>query len=1468
MNNYLIALGGTGQHVALAFVDYLALAHHTTGGRFPAAGDHWKIILIDADQEKDQDDKSAWGLCRQQAKRLKDLGISIDTAAHKPVEKLTTVFGETTPASLLSSMAPPAITSVLEQVLFTPAQARLPIMNGFYGEPRVAAFVGRRWLRSALEIADHDLRDVETKVKTDPKTVRVAIVGSSAGGTGAGLLDPFRRWLLALAPEAGRSLLVDIGLEWFRIDGAKTSSLAHRMRHNAASCLFPFLAEEKLHRLVIWGHPSVSAATEESDQTDTRQAAKRNLTLPWFGATALVDFFSAAEMPGESTLAAERVSVRSLYTPLLNFEELVAKNRRVMGRLRLTRAYLSAPYDGWRLPVPPFRGKGRVPVLDGASNKADLIARIDRLLAAKTDALTRLSRSESQNALPAVNTEPDWFHSTKVLRQLYPATADAARCGEGAAEIPLGPPTQRRLLPETAVPRTSSAGNAAPDGTLAPLADQERSGLADLNVISGTRIPALSGVRQLITAFLKSNAVWTGCLADSDGKPRIPPRLAGPTDDQADEWMSRWLLIVRGLVSGAVHRSPLTGVPSALRKDLTADGIDVAGLLTFERQGRSYVVGHLDESFVAIPSVGAFWHDQDAIDALDAAAGAISRLMTLCDLTKRIVGEDSRPPWVDLLDSEFPSALKLKNLRASGQTVKIRWGTEVLDWPLPAEQGPKPLDLAFGNRPAPELPGDPSGAGSIAELSRFRIQGGDPASQIFIRSDLRTHYRDDFLGSSVRVGGASIDLSGTTMLEKDEIFTKSIIQLRNSVVPYAMPVRAAAAPLVARCTYLLRGSTLHVTLTLRNAANTQIEEKYSVDQILQDSKILTSLYLWPSVATEQQQAVWALVSRDGQLDRDIRILWSTAPVAIAPSGDSWTTTFPENLSMQGDWLPLASRGRLNRILPRTLSAGQRARFVVLRVGLTKEIVEEAGLIPYVPQQPEDGGPSSERWCVDFGTSSSVVAMRTGDGGGSRRSIMRIRGGADSTTTPLAGVEVPRRDLKWFATWDGQAPIHETLAGEMPSHVIVFDNRTPGSAATSNPELGTDYVVDLGWTLNDDVLRHLEKVKIREHLKWSSEALRSKYNRDVLETMLQLRVRSSNGGRGLPAQLPITFTVPYRQVTTLNEFKNSIEAAIEEVKRSFGVEIQPSYLWESQGLRPEAASSDEGIFIGADLGGGSLDMYAALYRLKDGYVQIVDEIIDSARVGADALVASWSRASVFPEITGGTDQTALYKAAIRYDRVTSAQLKAANDTDFAILYWGTIRRYMAVWSAAVADHWAEGEQRFNNVTLERLGLGWDLFDRAGIPTAWTQTLNTAASEMGLDVTFTERTSTREGRSRKEELAYRALHKDDIAVPTVEELRASHPKLLLGIDLNIRGATYAASRSMSDVVSPQPGAIRPADASRLQALLGAPQEAVNELIEKMNKEEKHGGMISTAGAVRQLSISPLTVLAERILNAETE
>jgi hypothetical protein len=1445
MNNYLIAIGGTGQHVALCFADYLALSHYTTGGKFPNRQDNWKIILIDADQEKSQEELSAWAHCREQAKRLSEAGLSISTNAHKPVEELDHTFGDTTTASLLMRLADsPEVAELLLDLLFTPNQGAVRILDGFFGEPRVAAFVGGRWLRRVTRDPHHDLGTLAGALGASPEEVRVAVVGSSAGGTGAGLLDPVRRWLMSVSKEAAGSVCIDVGLEWFKISGNRNNSLSTRMRHNAASCLFPFLKTGNKHRLAIWGHPSVAAATEESDQNDTKQAVKRNVTLPWYGASVLADFYGGSTMPRDASLAVDKVSLNNLLTPFHNLTELLEANRRVIGRLEHTLKYAREPYNGAVLPFPPFKNRGRVPRLDSI-DRPSFATPIAALIQAKREALTRLEESETLNKTGHLSVQPYAISSIKELNRLYAAAADAAACGQPIGEaIPNGS-TQARLLPEHAIPKDAANPTAVPRGSLVGISQVERSGLADLDLIAASRIPSLAGVRDLISAFINSKEVWTGSLAQN-GKPVAPAILRRPTDDRGPDWMRRWLLLARALVTGALRVYAIEKVPDELREDLADADVNTKGILLYEFDDEDYVVGHLDPDYLCIPSVGRLWESERALFALNEQAGGISRLFTWVNLTNQYVGKGNSPDWAKLIQSEFKGTMLLQTLKAGNEVIDVRWGSdEIVALPLPAESGESELDGALRkvNVDEADAPGE-----VIDELRRFAI-GGKSA---YLRSDLKRAFKG-FSGSAIIDGlGKSISLAGATLLNDDEFFTPVVVQLKAGRVPYSIPVKVDHAPNIAACSYTLAGTSLKVVLTLRDEAQSVVTKTYTPDQIVSDVKSKTSLYLWPRIADQKQRGVWALITGEGNMERDVRVLSTEGDLGISDQKGTTVVTFPSNVIVETDWMQLGKRNRASRVVPTSAAANRKPRLVAVRIAAGASASTEGGLIPYVPDSAGPAEWGSERWCVDFGTSSTVVAVHRREGEKDDNVLLKISGAADSTLVALSGVGVARSNLQWFDTWDGQGPITNDLAGEMPSYVLVLNDEYK-----DRPEMGLDYVVDLSWRLQEWIQG--SQLQIRERLKWSADPLRAAYNRDVLETMLQVRLRA--GGK-LPSVLPITFTVPYRQITTLDDFEHAVSNAVTEVKNSFGVEIKSSFLWESHALRPQAAAIGKGIFVAADLGGGTLDMYAALYREDEkGNPIIAEEIIDSARVGADFLVQSWRSGNQFPNVKAKEGhETVVYKTAIRSGKVGMEDLRRANDTKYAQRYWRTLRRYIALWCDAVAGQWGEKGAERVPVTFERLGLGWELYDRAGIAD-WTRTLNDTARNLDLAVNFVERSSRTGGRSRKEELAYRALWRR--GEQSIDDLKKIQPNMVLGIEIRA-GATVQRAHSLLHELIPIRGGMRPVDVDGLQRKLDASPTVIDWVVEQINNDEENGGKITTSGDVNRLSTSPLTLLAERLID----
>jgi hypothetical protein len=1445
MNNYVIAIGGTGQHAALCLLDYLALAHYTTNGKFPVRQDAWKVILIDADQEKTQEERSAWAHCREQAKRLSDAGLSIATSAHKPVETLDHTFGDTTTASLLMRLAnSPDVAELLLDLLFTPEQGKVRVMDGFFGEPRVAAFVGGRWLRSVTGDAHHDLGALAGALGASPQEVRVGVVGSSAGGTGAGLLDPVRRWLMSISKQAAGSVCIDVGLEWFKIAGTRHNALSTRMRHNAASCLFPFLKTGNTHSLAIWGHPSVGAATEESDQNDTRQAAKKNVTLPWYGASVLADFFGRANMPRNAALAVDKVSLKSLSTPFHNLTELVESNRHVIGRLEHTLAYAKNPYEGAVLPLPPFGNIGRVPQLDSVE-RPRFAARLDALIKAKREALARIEESEVLNKAGQLPVAPHAITSIRALNRLYAKDADPVACSEPQGQaIPNGS-TQARLLPEHAIPAGTAQPSAFPCGTLVEITQTERSGLADLDLIAASRIPSLAGVHDLISAFMGSQEVWKGSLALA-GKPVAPAVFRRPTDDRGHDWMRRWLLVIRALMAGALRRHKIEDVPDALRHDLTDAGVNLSGILLYELRGEEYVIGYLDPDFLCIPSLGRIWENENALHALGEQSGGISRLITWVNLTNKLVGKGKSPDWAKLIESEFKGAMFLQTLNAGKETVDVRWGdAEIVSLPLPAESGTKRLDDTVRNIKVDKDAEPPEDI--VEKLAEHAI-----GKATYLRSDLKRAFNAGFHGSViVNDKGESVSLSGASLLGDDDLFTPVTVQLKGCRVPYTLPVKVEHAPHIASCSYVSVGTSLKVTLTLRNKAESTVTKTYTPEEIVNDTKSKTSLYLWPRIAGEMQRGLWTLITGEGNIERDVRVLSTEGDLVISDDKGTTVVSFPTAIEAETDWMQLGKRSRVSRVR-RVVTASsnpkRRPSLVSVRIAAGTGESTEGGLVPYVPEAPAQSEWTNERWCVDFGTSSTVVAVHRKEHEKDDKVVLKISGVVDSTIAALTGVGVPGDNLQWFDTWDGQGPIRGELAGEMPSYVLVLNNDQK-----PQPELGVDYAVDLSWRL--EKWKAVLGYAIRDRLKWSADPLRAAYNRHVLETILQVRLRV--GGK-LPAQLPITFTVPYRQITTLDNFESALTKAINDVKSSFGIEIKPEFLWESHALRPHAVTIPSGIFVAADLGGGTLDMYAARYRADERGIRVIaEEMIDSAAVGADHLVRSWCAVNQFPELS---NETVPYKIAIRSRHISTEQLHTANDTKYAQRYWRTLRRYIALWCDAVSAHWTEDGVAPTTVTFERLGLGWELYDRAGLAD-WTRTLGDTAKELGFAVRFQEESSRTGGRSRKEELAYRALWRQPVA--SIEELKKAQPNMVLGIALRAGSETREAYSLLHDL-KPVKGGMQPADLDDIKQKLDASPAVIRTLLEQLNNDEgTGGGKITTSGDVKRLSTSPLTLLAERLI-----
>lgn len=442
---WFIAVGGTGQHIALAIADQMVLEHLVTGTPLKKI----QMLLFDADPDGPGEQKSAWQLTQEQFDALEATGNRLPMLrSHRPLPRAMDVHGAATAVANL------ALRQVLgsddADMLLTKKQCEIELATGYYGEPRIAAAMTEQLLeemKANTLAADHPLTDLQDAL-TDGKT-RVAIGGSAVGGTGAGMIPQL---VEALAQDGGSNrVCAVIGLPWFRLD---SDSAIQQHEANAKACMWHYnqtmMSGESRYRLVLWGHPDLRNAEREKTEGLKQQAVKNDQSLPWaaaVSATAFLESGSVDETDEARTghfapVGTETTGKKAGLSPNLLLRQyneagahsqvyflqcLYVRNKRLIRMMEHLRAYLNDPPS--LRAVHPFFGnreKLEIESLDNLTgeNNFKLIEHIDRLIAAKRAALGRLELSNNKNDVDSFEKEVgDWgadekFQGLKDLRAL------------------------------------------------------------------------------------------------------------------------------------------------------------------------------------------------------------------------------------------------------------------------------------------------------------------------------------------------------------------------------------------------------------------------------------------------------------------------------------------------------------------------------------------------------------------------------------------------------------------------------------------------------------------------------------------------------------------------------------------------------------------------------------------------------------------------------------------------------------------------------------------------------------------------------------------------------------------------------------------------------------------------------------------------------------------------------------------
>jgi hypothetical protein len=194
MAKLLIAVGGTGQHVALA------VARMTFIGALPPI----ELAVIDADND---------GELSRLLKTFNET-VVLERTTHPLLngERIDPPFkdvhGDPQFQDLFLSSSPSDVEREVFEVCVDASSAGLSVKKGMFGRPAVGASI-------FAENQDTMLQDVFRRAG---QASTIFVSGSMVGGTGAGIIHQ----LVAALPKTGKELYGLIFLQWFRIPAAGT----------------------------------------------------------------------------------------------------------------------------------------------------------------------------------------------------------------------------------------------------------------------------------------------------------------------------------------------------------------------------------------------------------------------------------------------------------------------------------------------------------------------------------------------------------------------------------------------------------------------------------------------------------------------------------------------------------------------------------------------------------------------------------------------------------------------------------------------------------------------------------------------------------------------------------------------------------------------------------------------------------------------------------------------------------------------------------------------------------------------------------------------------------------------------------------------------------------------------------------------------------------------------------------------
>ena len=264
MSNVLIGVGGSGQHVVLAYLRMMALAN-------PKPSDVPHVYIIDADARVQTGATGDSELCANIRSLHRSLVKSLASEQRAHFALLRPYFqtsAESTPGKVEDNLDLKSCPSWLTDIFLTDETSEslggagdrsIDLLQGMMANAKVGAIAfGYKLMRCASEpdsikAVNFGFSNPETKqgysLLRDVQRANVAIVGSTFGGTGSGVIPALVRYLASLTSGAPSLVRAFMTLPWFEIDAGDGKSAAATVGNldpkarNAALGLRSYLSE-------------------------------------------------------------------------------------------------------------------------------------------------------------------------------------------------------------------------------------------------------------------------------------------------------------------------------------------------------------------------------------------------------------------------------------------------------------------------------------------------------------------------------------------------------------------------------------------------------------------------------------------------------------------------------------------------------------------------------------------------------------------------------------------------------------------------------------------------------------------------------------------------------------------------------------------------------------------------------------------------------------------------------------------------------------------------------------------------------------------------------------------------------------------------------------------------------------------------------------------------------------------------